>query len=137
MPIISRTSSHVWAGDAYSGRHPQHHGWHRDRRATIRNGIRRLSPHRRSSLSSASPGRCGQVQKQVLGGAIRRDFLQIVTPAGLKSAIDRGTRRQPYFSKAVGVSYPLAENCGSRIFIGQPMSRRSNRTGKPANAQYR
>jgi len=41
-------------------------------------------------------------------GAIREAILQIVMHAGLKSAIDCYTRRQPYSPKAHWISYPLS-----------------------------
>ena len=43
----------------------------------------------------------------VLGVPFRRAGLRMVTPAGPRSAIDGRTRRQPYFSEAGWISYPL------------------------------
>ena len=48
-------------------------------------------------------------------GAIRRNFLRIVTPAGPKSAINCGARRQPYSPKARWISYPCIRS-GDLIF---------------------
>jgi hypothetical protein len=46
------------------------------------------------------------VLSQCLGCSIRRDFLQIATHAGQKSAIDGLTRRPLHFPKADWISYP-------------------------------
>jgi hypothetical protein len=43
----------------------------------------------------------------VLGVPLRRAGLRMVTPAGPRSAIDGRTRRQPYFSEAGWIPFPL------------------------------
>jgi len=105
----------------------------RNRRPMILAGIRQLSPRRRSSSISASPGRCKNKTSRprsswgdsclwprerppaaTLGAtgsawqAIREAFLGIVTHAGEKSTIDCGTQRQRHSAKACWMSYPLS-----------------------------